>query len=98
MTLVAAAAAFAVMDLSSNTFLLVLRHAFGLTRAFNREVCQEEDRHSRKEMLRVRGHVRLDFEIIEHLEIGVQILILFECLQVAYRRARLGCDLWRHRH
>ena len=40
-------------------------------------------------ILRIRGHVRLHREIVEHIEVGVQVLILLQRLQVSHRCARL---------
>lgn len=44
---------------------------------------------SPKASLRSCSHVGLNLQIIEHIEIGIQIVILIELLQIAYRRSRL---------
>ena len=46
-------------------------------------------------LLRIRCHILLQIQIIEQLEIRIHIVILFQSLQIAYRRARARSRHWR---
>ena len=41
--------------------------------------------------LRIRHHIVLHCQVIQQIEVGIKIVILFQGLQIAYRGARLCC-------
>src|SRR5208282_4235780 len=51
----------------------------------------------RKFRLRIRGYVVLHLQFVEHIEIGVQIVVLLQCLKIADSGSRLDrqTERWR---
>src|SRR6266567_7774818 len=63
---------------------LALRRSFSSSRAV-----RPRDQ-SRANHLRIRYDILLQFHIIQQIEIGIQVVIVFQCLKIALRSAQRG--------
>ena len=77
------------MDSVSTLFVPDLRRMLQVVEELcNPNAAEDKSREATSDTLRIRGHILLHFQIVEHIEIGIQILVLLQRLQIPHRRAR----------